>query len=178
MDNFSNAEEMQQLQQSWAAEVELNEDMQLNATEFPSSPEVAALKTKKKKKPKKKQIDIEALPQPKSILSAPQPELQNVVSTFSLGMKNLDLRKIAMFDKVLEFNPQCFAAATLRIKNPRTTALTFASGNVVCTGARNEHESRYAARKYCRVFQALGLKVCLKNSKFKICCKRICWVYN
>ena len=59
MDNFSNAEEMQQLQQSWAAEVELNEDMQLNATEFPSSPEVAALKTKKKKKPKKKQIDIE-----------------------------------------------------------------------------------------------------------------------
>lgn len=158
---------MHQQQQSWAVDVASDETKQSEATDFPISPEVASLKKNpKKKKKKKEQIDIDALPQPKSIASAPRPKLQNVVSTFSLGMKNLDLRHIAMFDKVLEFNPQCFAAATLRIKYPRTTALTFASGNVVCTGARNEHESRYAARKYCRVFQALGLKVCF--NKFKI----------
>lgn len=160
------ADQMHQLQESWAMEVANDEKKQSNAIDFPSSPEVAAV-VKKKKKAKKEKIDIQALPEPDNILSAPIPQLQNVVSTFSLGMKNLDLRQIAMFDKVLEFNPQCFAAATLRIKNPRTTALTFASGNVVCTGARNEHESRYAARKYCRVFQALGLKVCFKQFKIQ-----------
>lgn len=118
-------------------------------------------------KEKKQKIDLTKFPQPKSTASAPNPKLSNVVSTFSLGKNDLDLRKIAMHDKVLEFNPQCFAAATLRIKEPRTTALTFASGNVVCTGARNEHESRYAARKYCRVFQQLGLPVCFKDFKIQ-----------
>jgi TATA-box binding protein (TBP) (component of TFIID and TFIIIB) len=33
-----------------------------------------------------------------------------------------------------EYNPSTFAAVQLRLSNPRTTALVFASGNVVCTG--------------------------------------------
>lgn len=47
----------------------------------------------------------------------------------------------------------------MRIRNPRTTALIFNSGRMVCTGAKNEAESRLAARKYARVVQKLGFPV-------------------
>ena len=62
--------------------------------------------------------------------------IQNVVSTFFLGRKHLDLKKICARAKYLEFNPHKFAAATIRLKKPRTTALLFGSGNIVCTGAK------------------------------------------
>lgn len=93
--------------------------------------------------------------------------LQNVVSTFSLGVNGLNLKSIALRYAFLEFNPQTFAAAILRIRYPRTTALAFQSGNMVCTGARSLHLSRLAARKYCRIFQAIGIPVCFKNFKIQ-----------
>ena len=93
-------------------------------------------------------------------------ELQNVVSTFSLGIKGLNLKRIAMKHAFLEFNPQTFAAAILRIRYPRTTALAFQSGNMVCTGAKDLYLSRLDARKYCRIFQAIGIPVSF--NKFKI----------
>jgi len=35
----------------------------------------------------------------------------------------------------------------MRIKEPKTTALVFASGKMVCTGARSEDDATLAARK-------------------------------
>jgi TATA-box binding protein (TBP) (component of TFIID and TFIIIB) len=37
----------------------------------------------------------------------------------------------------------------MRIREPKTTALIFASGKMVCTGAKSEAESRLAAKKVC-----------------------------
>ena len=42
---------------------------------------------------------------------------------------------------------QRFAAVIMRIKEPKTTALVFASGKMVCTGARSEDDATLAARK-------------------------------
>lgn len=42
---------------------------------------------------------------------------------------------------------QCFAAVIMRIREPKTTALVFASGKMVCTGAKSEEHSKLAARK-------------------------------
>lgn len=42
----------------------------------------------------------------------------------------------------------------MRIRDPKTTALVFASGKMVCTGAKSEEHSRLAARKvksYCHI---------------------------
>ena len=119
----------------------------------------------KVKKKKKENIDLAALDVKSSVVIPPY-QLQNVVSTFSLGVTGLNLRYIALKFGFAEFNPQTFAAATLRCRNPRTTALAFASGNMVCTGGRSELESRYASRKYVRIFQQVGIPVCF--SKFKI----------
>ncbi len=52
------------------------------------------------------------------------PQLQNIVSTVSLGCP-LDLKKIALHARNAEFNPKRFAAVIMRIRDPRTTALIF-----------------------------------------------------
>jgi len=74
------------------------------------------------------------------------PILQNVVATVTLGVK-LDLKNIALKARNAEYNPKRFAAVIMRIREPKTTALIFASGKMVCTGAKSEDASRLAARK-------------------------------
>ena len=116
--------------------------------------------------PKKKKFDFQNL-STKENIEIPPYSLQNVVSTFSLGTKGLNLKLIAMQYAFLEFNPQTFAAAIIRIREPRTTALAFQSGNMVCTGARSLLESRLAARKYCSLFQKVGIPVSFNNFKIQ-----------
>jgi len=93
------------------------------------------------------------------------PQLQNIVSTVNLGCK-LDLKKIALHARNAEYNPKRFAAVIMRIREPRTTALIFSSGKMVCTGAKSEEDSRLAARKYARIVQKLGFSA--KFLDFKI----------
>jgi transcription initiation factor TFIID TATA-box-binding protein len=69
------------------------------------------------------------------------------------------LKKIALYARNAEYNPKRFAAVIMRIRQPRTTALIFSSGKMVCTGAKSEDESRLAARKYARIIQKLGFTV-------------------
>jgi transcription initiation factor TFIID TATA-box-binding protein len=54
----------------------------------------------------------------------------------------------------------------MRIREPKTTALIFGSGKIVCTGARSEDESKTAAKQYARIIKKLGFPV--KFSEFKI----------
>jgi transcription initiation factor TFIID TATA-box-binding protein len=61
---------------------------------------------------------------------------------------------------------QRFAAVIMRIRDPKTTALIFASGKMVVTGAKSEDDSRLASRKYARIVQKLGFDA--KFSEFKI----------
>lgn len=95
------------------------------------------------------------------------PTLQNVVSTVNLGCK-LDLKNIALKARNAEYNPKRFAAVIMRIRDPKTTALIFASGKMVCTGAKSEETSKLAAKKYARIIQKLEEKSDLKFYEFKI----------
>jgi len=95
----------------------------------------------------------------------PIPQLQNIVSTVKLGCK-LDLKNIALHARNAEYNPKRFAAVIMRIREPRTTALIFSSGKMVCTGAKSAEMSRLAARKYARIVQKLGFEA--KFLDFKV----------
>ncbi len=126
-----------------------------------------------------------------------EPTLQNIVATVDLGVK-LELKTIALGARNAEYNPkvcphatfkvislcqkavlsrffilQRFAAVIIRIRDPKTTALVFASGKMVkivilkcpaapcmnswretwtalpqvVTGAKNEDLAKTAARK-------------------------------
>lgn len=94
------------------------------------------------------------------------PQLQNVVATIDLGCK-LDLKEIALQARNAEYNPKRFAAVIMRIREPKTTALIFASGKMVCTGAKSEQDSKLAAKKYCRIVQRTGFPD-VKMKDFKI----------
>jgi transcription initiation factor TFIID TATA-box-binding protein len=54
----------------------------------------------------------------------------------------------------------------MRIHDPKTTALIFASGKMVITGAKSENDSCLTSRKYARIVQKLGFDA--KFSEFKI----------
>lgn len=103
---------------------------------------------------------------PQSMDTGIVPQLQNIVSTVSLGCK-LDLKKIALHARNAEYNPKRFAAVIMRIREPRTTALIFSSGKMVCTGAKSEEHSRLAARKYARIVQKLGFPAKFKDFKIQ-----------
>ncbi|KAJ2665505.1 TATA-binding protein (TBP) [Coemansia sp. RSA 1199] len=93
------------------------------------------------------------------------PTLQNIVATVNLDCR-LDLKSIALHARNAEYNPKRFAAVIMRIREPKTTALIFASGKMVVTGAKSEDDSKLAARKYARIVQKLGFPT--KFTDFKI----------
>ena len=46
----------------------------------------------------------------------------------------------------------------MRLREPKTTALIFGSGKMVCTGAKTEEQSNRASRKYAKILYRLGYK--------------------
>jgi transcription initiation factor TFIID TATA-box-binding protein len=70
--------------------------------------------------------------------------------------------------KNVEYNSKRFAAAIIRIREPKSTALIFMSGKMVCTGAKSEEESEQAAKRYAKMIRkTLDLKQ-IKLTDFKI----------
>jgi transcription initiation factor TFIID TATA-box-binding protein len=81
--------------------------------------------------------------------------LQNCVASCDLHCAP-DLAHIACHAKNAEYNPQRFAAVIMRLREPKCTALIFASGKMVITGAKNEDDSHLAAKKIAAVLVKLG----------------------
>jgi len=77
----------------------------------------------------------------------PRPQIQNVVVTMSVGVA-LWLPAVAQKLHVGEYNPARFSAVTFRLRDPKTTALFFSSGKVVCTGSKCLSDAILACYKY------------------------------
>ncbi|KAE8283783.1 TATA box-binding protein-like protein 2 [Larimichthys crocea] len=115
-------------------------------------------------------IAVVELPIPTPVLPVIQepetiPQIQNVISTVKLGCC-LDLQSIACKVWNVEYKPKAYKSLVMRIREPRSTAIIYKSGSVVCTGAKSVEDSRRAARRFARIVQKLGLPVCFL--KFKI----------
>lgn len=87
---------------------------------------------------------------------------RNCVATVDLHVQ-LDLETINARTRNSEFNPARFHGVVMRLRDPRTTALIFRSGKVICTGARNEQDSLLASKKFARIIQKLGFNVNIKS---------------
>lgn len=123
---------------------------------------------KKVKRQKKPRFELKTNPDaPTTTIETPPYTIQNVVATFNLGVDTLDLRELALQKGWIEYNPHKFAAATMRLRYPKTTALAFATGKMVCTGGKDELTSMYASRRYVRLLQRHGLPVQFKNFKIQ-----------
>lgn len=83
--------------------------------------------------------------------------IQNMSSTANLGVR-LDLKKIALKCRNTEFNPRRFAAVIMRLREPRATALMFASGKMVVTGVKSTHNATLAAKKFAYIVERVGFQ--------------------
>mmetsp|Transcript_31856 Transcript_31856/g.71578 ORF Transcript_31856/g.71578 Transcript_31856/m.71578 type:complete len:217 (-) Transcript_31856:48-698(-) len=92
------------------------------------------------------------------------PAYQNVVATVNLGCK-LNLRTIAQRARNAEYRPTHFDAVIMRIREPKTTALIFVTGKMICTGAKSEEDARVASRKFVRIIQKIGFQASFRAFK-------------
>jgi len=71
------------------------------------------------------------------ILSKPKIVIQNIVASANLG-GSIDLEMaVATLENVM-YEPEQFPGLILRMSAPKVVMLLFASGKLVCTGAKNE----------------------------------------
>lgn len=85
-------------------------------------------------------------------------EVVNIVVNSSLG-KEIPLEKMATTLANTEYNPEQFPGLVLRIKDPKTSALIFNSGNIVCTGAKSMDKVREAIEKIKEYVARVGVIV-------------------
>ncbi|MFH1588450.1 MAG: TATA-box-binding protein, partial [Candidatus Diapherotrites archaeon] len=71
------------------------------------------------------------------IQKKPEYTVVNLVATANLK-KNLDLFKTAMGLDNVEYEPEQFPGAILRIHDPKLTLLLFKNGKLICAGAKKE----------------------------------------
>ncbi len=85
----------------------------------------------------------------------------NIVVSSSLE-KDIPLEKMAATLPNTEYNPEQFPGLVLRIKNPKTSALIFSSGKIVCTGAKNLGEVEKSIQSIIKSLKKLDIHVTIK----------------
>ncbi len=111
----------------------------------------AMKKTSKAAKPKQG-VKPKATDKPRDI------EIVNIVVSTSLE-KDIPLEKMAATLSNTEYNPEQFPGLVIRIKEPKTSALIFSSGKVVCTGARTLEQVDQAIEKIKKSLLKIDVKV-------------------
>ncbi|MHA2313956.1 MAG: TATA-box-binding protein [Candidatus Hermodarchaeia archaeon] len=73
------------------------------------------------------------------ILGRPTIEIQNMVASASFGVR-IDLEKAVYHLGRTMYEPEQFPGLIYRMSEPRVVILVFASGKIVCTGAKREED--------------------------------------
>ncbi len=92
------------------------------------------------------------------IKNEPIIEIQNIVASASLGGK-INLEKAAEVLEHTMYEPEQFPGLIYRMDEPKTVILLFASGKLVCTGAKKEEEVYKAVEKLHELLEEKGLMI-------------------
>ncbi|MBS3107720.1 TATA-box-binding protein [Candidatus Woesearchaeota archaeon] len=87
--------------------------------------------------------------------------VQNIVATTSLE-RDISLIKLAETLPNTEYNPEQFPGLVMRIKEPKSSALIFSSGKVVCTGAKSLEKVGDAIKEIIKNVEKIGVKINIK----------------
>ena len=85
----------------------------------------------------------------------------NIVISTSLK-HDIPLEKMAAALSNTEYNPEQFPGLVIRIKEPKTSALIFSSGKIVCTGARSMDKVEESIKKIIKSLEKIGIKITIK----------------
>ena len=88
-------------------------------------------------------------------------KIQNIVISTSLE-HDIPLIKLAEVLPNTEYNPEQFPGLVMRIKNPKTSALIFSSGKVVCTGAKSISKVKESIQKIIENLRKIRIKIKIK----------------
>jgi len=90
------------------------------------------------------------------IISKPELKIQNIVASASLGGM-IDLEKSAYTLGKTMYEPEQFPGLIYRMDEPKVVILLFASGKLVCTGAKKEQDVHDAVHKLHRILEEQDL---------------------
>lgn len=82
----------------------------------------------------------------------------NIVVSTSLN-KDIPLEKMAATLSNTEYNPEQFPGLVIRIRDPKTSALIFGSGNVVCTGAKSLDKVQDSIDQIVKSVEKVGIEI-------------------
>ncbi|MBN1645653.1 TATA-box-binding protein [Candidatus Woesearchaeota archaeon] len=88
-------------------------------------------------------------------------QVVNIVVSTSLE-HDIPLEKMAAILSNTEYNPEQFPGLVIRIKDPKTSALIFGSGKVVCTGARSMEKVEESIQKIIETLKKININITIK----------------
>jgi len=74
----------------------------------------------------------------------------------------LNLEKIASTLPNTEYNPEQFPGLVIRLKTPKSSALLFTTGRVVCTGAKTMKEVKESIHKIMKLLEKVKVKITIE----------------
>jgi len=90
------------------------------------------------------------------IIGKPELKIQNIVASASLGGM-IDLEQAAFELGKTMYEPEQFPGLIYRMDDPKVVVLLFASGKLVCTGAKREQDVYQAVEKLHQELEEKGL---------------------
>ena len=88
-------------------------------------------------------------------------QIVNIVVSTSLE-HDIPLEKMAAVLPNTEYNPEQFPGLVIRIKDPKTSALIFSSGKVVCTGARTLEKVEESIERIIEALKRINIDIKIK----------------
>ena len=77
-------------------------------------------------------------------------KIVNIVASANFNVQ-LDLFALARGVDTIEYEPEQFPGAILKLSNPRASLLLFKNGKVICTGTRNEKDVKRALEQTIQI---------------------------
>ena len=99
-------------------------------------------------------------------------KIENIVASAELGLE-LDLYTIAFKIHDVEYEPEQFPGAILKLKEPKTSLLLFKNGKIICAGGKNEKDVAAAIEKTLKMLTTFSKTAPPKNFKPKFTVQNI-----
>jgi transcription initiation factor TFIID TATA-box-binding protein len=85
-------------------------------------------------------------------------EIVNVVASTGIG-REINLNQATLALEGADYDPKRFPGLVYRTKNPKTAALLFRSGKIVCTGAKSIDEAHKGIENVFQSLRNIGIDV-------------------
>ncbi|MGC8871197.1 MAG: hypothetical protein ACP5PT_08945 [Brevinematia bacterium] len=79
-------------------------------------------------------------------------KIENIVASANLGIE-LDLYSLGRKVPNIEYEPEQFPGAILKLKEPKSSLLLFKNGKIICTGCKTEKEVKLAIKNALAILQ-------------------------